>query len=347
MAHRYISTRQFFLDLIRDYEPELLFRATTPEGFAQWQEKFRAAFFECVGPLPQEVPLEPETLWSVHEDGMTKSKVYLDTAPFTTVPAIMLVPDHEPGEKLPALIAIHGHGNYGKDVVAGSKIPEHQAEIQVLQYDYGFQMAKQGYVVICPDMRPFGERSDHMQGERKIENRDPCNVHFIKGALLGFNLMAYNMWDMMKCIDYLETLDVVDTERIGALGLSGGGAAVMHLSAMEPRIKATDIICALNSYRGWGIGIDNFCGTQFMPGMYRYGDHAEICGLIAPRPLLVEHGGFDYGFPPDHSAEAVKRVRSIYEAAGVPEHFESEMGYVGHQFLGGACFEFFDRWLKA
>lgn len=346
MAHRDISTRQFFLDLIKDYEPELTFKGKTPADFKRWQKAFRAAFLQCLGPLPKKVPLAPEVLWEVQEDGMTKQKVLLDTAPFTTVPAILLIPQHQPGEKLPAVVAIHGHGLFGKDPVAGSKMPEHQKDVQTYQYDYGFQMARRGYVAICPDMRPFGERSDHYPGERKIDGRDPCNVHFIKGALLGFNLLAYNLFDLMRCVDYLETLSCVDQERIGALGLSGGGAHVMHFGALDTRIKATDIICALNSYRAWGIGIDNFCGTQFLPGMFRYGDHAEICGLIAPRALLVEHGGFDYGFPPSATADAVKQVRRIYEAAGVPERFDNDLGYCGHQFVAQKCYDFFDRNLK-
>jgi dienelactone hydrolase len=346
MAHRYISTRQFFLDVIKDYEPALTFKGRTQADFRKWQTAFRAAFRECLGPLPKRVPLAPDVQWEVEEDGLLKRKIYLDTAPFTTVPAVVLIPRHTRGERLPAVVAIHGHGSYGKDPVAGSKMPEHRADIQTFQYDYGFQMARRGYVAICPDMRPFGERSDHYPGEKPIPNRDPCNVHAIKGWLLGFNLLAYNLWDLVRCVDYLETLPFVDPQRIGALGLSGGGAHVMHFSALEPRIKVTDIVCALNSYRGWGIGIDNFCGTQFLAGMFKYGDHAEICGLIAPRPLLVEHGGFDYGFPLQHSADAVKQVRKIYAAAGVPERFETDLGYCGHQFLANRCFGFFDKWLK-
>jgi dienelactone hydrolase len=346
MAHRYISTRQFFLDLIANYEPELIFKGRSPADFARWQRTFRARFLECIGPLPKKVSLAPEVLWEVDEEGMSKRKIYMDTAPFTTLPVLVLVPGHNKGAKLPAVIAIHGHGAWGKDPVAGSRMPEHQTDIKYYQYDYGYQMAKRGYVVICPDMRPFGERSDTYPGEKPLVNRDPCNVHALKGWLLGFNLLSYNLWDLMRCVDYLETLPFVDKSRIGALGLSGGGSHVMHFAALDQRIKATDIICALNSYRGWGIGIDNFCGTQFVPGMFKYGDHAEICGLIAPRALLVEHGGFDYGFPPHYSAAAVKQVRKIYKAAGAAEKFEDDLGYVGHQFLAKKCFGFFDKWLK-
>jgi len=55
---------------------------------------------------------------------------------------------------------------------------------------------------------------------------------------------------------------------------------------------------------------------------------------------------FDYGFPLQHSAAAVKAVQTIYKAAGVSERFETDLGYCGHQFLANKCFGFFDKWLK-
>ena len=346
MAGRYISTRQFFLNLIRDYEPELTFRGSSRDDFETGPAAFAQRFHECLGPLPQPVPLATEVLWRVEEDGLIREKILFDSAPFTTVPAILLrLADTDRGRRRPAIVCIHGHGAHGKDAVAGSKDPGVRGDIANYNYNYGEQMAKAGYVTIIPDMRPFGERSDHMPGERPIVGRDPCNVHFIKGALLGFNLLAHNLWDLMKCVDVLETLPYVERERIGAMGLSGGGAHVMHFSALEPRIRATDVICALNSYRAWGIGIDNFCGTQFLPGLFQYGDHAEICGLICPRPLLVENGGFDYGFPPEDSLKAYARLQQIYQASGVPENLEQDFNYGGHQYYGHKAPAFFAKHL--
>ena len=347
MAHRHISTRQFFIDLIRDHEPELTFKGSTEEDFGQWHAAFRAKFIECVGPLPPDVDLAPDVEWSVEEDGLIKERVLLETAPFTTVPAIVLRP---PGtarseRQLPAIIAIHGHGQYGKDPVAGAAYAEAARDVEYFNYSYGLQMAKHGYVVICPDMRPFGERSDHHPGERPLPGRDPCNVHALKGWLLGFNLFSYNLWDLMKCLDYLAGLPFVDSERIGAMGLSGGGTSTMYFAALDQRVRAADIICATNSYRGYAVGRDNFCGTQFLPGIFKYGDQAEICGLIAPRPLLIESGGFDYGFPIDHTMRAHKQIRRIFDAAGVAERLEIVVGAAGHQHYPSVAEPFFDRWL--
>jgi dienelactone hydrolase len=333
------STRQYFIDLIEGFEPELTFRGTSLKDFRHWRKQFKAKFQECLGPFPEKVPLRARVEWSLEEEGIKKTKIYLHTSRLTHVPAIVLRPKKEPRA---ALVAIHGHGPHGKDPVAGANYPEADEQRQSFNYGYGIELARQGYLVICPDMRPFGERSDTMPGERPIEGRDPCNVHAIKGWLLGFNLFTYNLWDLSRCVDYLIQTEKADPSRLGCFGLSGGGTSAMYFSAMDERVGATAIICALNSYRHYGIGIDNFCGTQFLPGIFRYGDHAELCGLHAPRPLHFEIGGFDYGFPVSASMEALRRVQAIYAAAGAKEAVSSHIGYGGHRYYGSAT-PFFNR----
>ncbi len=335
------STRRFFLDLVENHTPELEFHGRTRADFKKWHAAFSRRFRECLGTFPKSVSLKHTVQWEVREDGLIKQKILLQTAPHTTVPAVILRPDHR--RTVGAIVAIHGHGYWGKDPVVGARYPEAQAETDLLKYDYGLQLARAGFAVIAPDMRPFGERGDVMPGERKIEGRDPCNVHALKGWLLGFSLLTYNLWDLMKCMDFMLAQKGIAKGGMGVIGLSGGGAAAMHLGALDPRAKATDVVCALNSYRAWGVEIDNFCGTQFVPGMYRYGDHAEICGLIAPRPLMIELGGFDYGFPIEASRVALRRLEKIYAAAGCPEKLSSQLGYGGHQYYGQGTVDFFRK----
>jgi dienelactone hydrolase len=328
------STRRFFLKLIEEHQPECLFEGCTEADFNQWKAGFSDKLTACLGPLPTKVDLKVERQWCIEENGLRKEKVLIYTAPHTWVPAIVL----RPLEQAPrgAIIAIHGHGKHGKDPVAAAGYPESKGSESYYNYNFGYELARAGFLTICPDLRPFGERGDSMPGELRIEGRDPCNVHAIKGWLLGFNLMAYNLWDLMRCADYLCEFEQAAPTRLGCIGLSGGGAAAMHLGAIDPRIKATAVICALNSYKAWGVEIDNFCGTQFLPGIFRYGDHAEICGLIAPRPLMIQLGGFDYGFPVPASMEALERLKRIYAAAGASDRLVSSVGYAGHQYYGGA-----------
>ena len=52
--------------------------------------------------------------------------------------------------------------------------------------------------------------------------------------------MGERLWDLMRCVSYLETLPNVDKSRIGCGGLSLGGEMAMWLAAMDTRIAAAD-----------------------------------------------------------------------------------------------------------
>lgn len=338
-----LSTRRFFIELIKDHHPELIFRGKSRADFDDWHAAFKKRFIGCLGPFPKAVPLTHSVEWEVREEGLIKQRVVLQTALHTAVPAIVLRPDDD--KPVPGILAIHGHGDFGKDWVVGAKYHEADKLPEPYRRDFGIKLARQGFAVIAPDLRPFGERSDAANFDGTIGDRDPCNVHAIKGWLLGFNLLTYNLWDLMKSIDYLVAQKNIVPDKVGVIGFSGGGAAAMHLAAYDSRVAATSIVCALNSYRDWAIGIDNFCGTQFLPGMFKYGDHAEICGLIAPRALSFEIGGFDYQFPSEASMAALKRVEAIYQAAGCSEKLSSYVGFGGHQCYNANTAEFFRKWL--
>ena len=111
------------------------------------------------------------------------------------------------------------------------------------------------YVTIAIDWRGFGERSEG----NIFDGRDPCNINFIKGAIIGYNLLTMDIFDGMRCIDYLCALDFVDSRNIGCMGLSFGGTMTAWLTIMEPRIKAADIICYSARFSKFAMKNNNFC----------------------------------------------------------------------------------------
>src|SRR5207249_2098906 len=144
--------------------------------------------------------------------------IYLHTAKLTTVPCLVLRPDND--RSAPAVVCIHGHEPAGKDSVGGAKYPLALAQ----PGPYGLELAQAGFATICPDLRPHGERGEQMPNEVTYGERDACNIHALKGWLLGFNLMAYNLWDCMKCIDFMLTQDYARKGGVGIIGGSLGGA---------------------------------------------------------------------------------------------------------------------------
>ena len=158
-----------------------------------------------------------------------------------------------------AIVCAHGHGRYGKDPIAGIRSSAGMVEeIERHNYDYGLQMAKAGYLTLCPDLRGFGERRD---GVDPFPGRDACNVNYLRGTMLGRSPLTLNIWDIKCCLDYLETRPEVDPKRIGMMGLSQGGTMTTFVSALEPRIAAADIMGYINPWEAFAFDRANLCGS--------------------------------------------------------------------------------------
>jgi dienelactone hydrolase len=344
MAARNYSMWDYLNKVAAERKPRLTFEGKSKADWERWRGEFSAKLMELCGEWPQQVDPKPEVIYSVDEGDFLREKVVIDTERHFSVPMYVLIPKDRKrakGGKLPAIVALHGHGQFGKEPVAGAtsiESPGIEASMKQHNYDYGRQMAREGYVTIVPDSRAFGELSP-------TPDRDTCGVHFIRGSLLGINLLTLNIWDMMKVVDYLVTRPEVDPERVGAMGLSWGGTRTTFLSAMDGRIKAADIICYVTQFEEFAIHMGNFCGSQFLPNLFKYGDVADVAGLIAPRPLLVENGTYDLGFPIEASLRAHEHLRRIYRAAGVEDRFDVDVFLGGHQFHGPSARKFFEQYL--
>ncbi|MFO7635858.1 MAG: alpha/beta hydrolase family protein [Clostridia bacterium] len=344
MKKRNFSMQAYWDKIAESWEPELKFRGSTQEDWTIWRKAAAAKLMELLGAFPKKVPLNATVEYSVPDGDLIRERVVFDTEDFMSVPCHVLRPrDMKPDRTHPAILCCHGHGKYGKDPVAGIRSdPDHVRDIVDMNYNYGEQMAKAGFLTIMPDQRVFGERSD---GIDPFPGRDKCNVNFIKGALLGIWVLTLNIWDMKCCIDYLETRPEVDAGRIGMMGLSGGGTMTTFTSAVEPRIRAADIIGYVNPWEGFAMNRANFCGTQIIPHVYRYFDTDDIAGLIAPRPLLVEMGIYDKCFNIQDMLKGYGEVQKIYSAAGVPDKLWADIHPGPHAFSGIKAVEFFRNYL--
>jgi dienelactone hydrolase len=261
--------------------------------------------------------LEAEVEYSIVDGDIVRERVVFDSEENMSVPCHVLYPKGMKKDKsAAAIVCVNGHGPFGKDPVAGiASTGAHRAEIQQANYDYARQMAQAGFFTIAPDLRGFGERAD---GGNPFPGRDACNVNYVKGSLMGRYPLTLNIWDMKCCIDYLETRPEVNPARIGMMGLSQGGTMTTFTTAVEPRIKAADIIAYVNPFAGFGIDRANFCGSQVVPHLYQYLDTHDVAGLIAPRPLLIEMGIYDNCFFFQDLTQGYTGVERIYEAAKPP-----------------------------
>jgi hypothetical protein len=73
------------------------------------------------------------------------------------------------GKKLPAILCWHGHGPFGKEALMGNdSSPELRDHVQRLNYNYGHQMAKAGFITFAIDWMGMGERREDLKPIRII-----------------------------------------------------------------------------------------------------------------------------------------------------------------------------------
>ena len=340
---------EYFNRVAEERKPRLSFdgiAAADNDGWRQWRDAALPKLRELLGEFPQPVDLAPEVVYSVEDNGLIRERVVFDSERHMSVPCVVLrLADMPSDGGAPAILCSHGHGPFGKEPVAGNATSEAlRANMARHNYNYAERMARRGFLTISPDLRCFGERAD---GGDPFPGRDRCNVHFLRGAIMGIYTLALNVWDMMRCIDYLQTRPEVDADRIGMMGLSQGGTMTTFTAALDTRIKAADIMGYLNPWYDFGIRAANFCGSQIAPQVYAYLDTHDIAGLIAPRPLLLEIGVHDTTFAAESMLKGYRAVERIYAAAGASDRLWADIHPGEHAFAANKAFDFFDTYLQA
>ncbi len=125
--------------------------------------------------------------------------------------------DFDPTAKYPALVCVH----------PGSSVKEQTSGL------YSAKMAEKGYVAVAFDASHQGESG----GEpRNLE--DPY----------------LRVEDIRCAVDFLTTLDYVDPERIGILGVCAGGGYTVNAAMTEHRIKAVGAVVPINIGRAYRAG---------------------------------------------------------------------------------------------
>jgi dienelactone hydrolase len=307
-----------------------------PDGAAipAWVERCRMRLEELMGPEPTRVPLNVETLESTACDGYRRDKIVFDTEDTMSVPAYLLVPDARV-EGLPgaAILACHGHGP-GKEQVVGL------AHTDMPNADYALALARRGYVVLAPDLRCFGERQDW-----NPEDHYACDTNLVHAAMAGWNPLTQNVWDLRRSLDVLAEHPLVDSGRMGMVGISYGGTVTLFTAALDQRVAAAVVSGYFSSWAESHKMPWNMCGSQVLFGMLGRLEREDRGALVAPRPLMVETGTEDLLFPVAAATGSVRRTRLVYAAQGVSDRLVHDVFEGGHQWHGTEALPFLDHWL--
>jgi hypothetical protein len=336
MSYRNLSPQEMFFKMALNHTPKYIFTENTE--FSEWKENALPDVLATLGDFPVKVELDPQLMAEWQKDNIITQRWLINVGEY--ISAILLI--NKPAdikEKCPAILCWHGHGAFGKEPVMGNDSTcDLKNAIKDFNYDYGWQMAKAGFITFAIDWIGCGERNDNNKPNFKSHNggRDWCNLYYLHATMLGMTSISINITHGKAAIDFVCSLPEVDENRIGVMGLSGGGTMTLWTALCDERIKATEIICYSDLWAYFGIRDLNYCGMQVAPGLFKLVDLPELQGLLAPKPLLIDIGANDGCFKIDTANRCFAKVKDIYKAAGAEESLELDL----HKSV-----EFFNQYL--
>jgi dienelactone hydrolase len=316
-------------------------RGETPEEVGAWQNELRIALARCLGmDAFESCPARVEVRGRERLDDHVREDLVLETEPDVWMPFYLLLPP-DLGAPRPAVLAPHGHGSAGKFTVAGRRdIPVVARKIEESNYDYGVQLVRQGFVVLCPDARGHGERREEtreLDENSLISSGCTCHHLSLKGEPLGQAVAGMWTWDLMRLLDYAQTRPEVDPGRIGCAGLSGGGLQTLYLAALDERVRAAVVSGYFYGVKESLLEQAGNCDCNIVPGLWLHADMGDIGGLLAPRGLFIETGDVDplngrSGL--DNVAPQVELSRRAFAGLGADRQVEHHVFHGPHRWDG-------------
>ncbi len=264
--------------------------------------------------------------------------------------------------QFPAILITHGH-------FASKDSSSH--EWTSYFRGVGLFLAQNGFVVLAPDTRGFGQyRMPGISGDTSLPNDAHHNQQLLR---LGANgrLPQIYLVDNVQSISLLLATPKVNRERVANAGLSLGGFQALWLGALDTRLNTTivagqllSLFCqnnpavhhACQTVPGLSLNIDQ-------PWLSTLIDTEDLAALIAPRKFYPMWGMTDANDGPNSRCKENARnaTRAVYAAARVPDQLwlPPDIPGMGHdwdlpntlQFLTGAVTPFkisygneSDRW---
>lgn len=154
------------------------------------------------------------------------------------------------------------------------------------------------------------------------------------------------VYSHVRALDILSRLSEVDAGRIGCYGLSLGGVTTLLLSAIDLRVKTAGVSGFFSSFCSSFMDVAHgTCGN--VQDLALQFEHLDLAALIAPRPLVLESGRTDTGFPYAVAVEHAHALQPFYAWYGREDALAHDVFDGGHEISGRLAYPWFERWLSA
>jgi dienelactone hydrolase len=318
------------------------FRARSAQSARTWQRKTRAALGKTIGFTSLgSTPIRPRLLERVDKGDYVREKILVQTARHIVMPVYVLIPKGAT-KPIPTVIAWHGHGYGVKDIVGLWEDGSERETPEGYHADFGVALCRRGFAVAAPEISCFGERHNDYAYLRSFPGEpipSTCHHTSVLAFHLGGSALGLRMHDGKRLVDYLKTRRDLDTRRLGAMGISGGGMHALFSTALDTRIKACVVSGYYSTFRDSVLAMDH-CTCNYVPGLHAFGEMHDIAGLVAPRPMLVEAASHDPIFPVSAVKKGVAHARKVYDVFDARKNVVTDYFEGRHQISGAKAYDF-------
>jgi hypothetical protein len=322
---------EWTLSRYRSVQLQLTFQATTRAEAEQWQRQLRAKLTELIGGFPERTPLRAKTLDKRDLKSYTREKIWFESRPGNGVIVYLLLPADSPAPH-PTVVCVPGHGRGVDDIVGIDESGNDRTGKPGYQHDFAIQAVEHGLAAVAIEPMAFGYRRDPIT-IAKGPTETACQPAAGSALLMGQTMIGWRVWDIMRAMDWIETRPELDSERVGCMGISGGGTCTQFSSALDTRIKAAFVSGYLNTFRDSIMSVSH-CIDNYVPGILNWAENYDVAGLIAPRPFFSEGGTRDPIFPVAATRKSFLRVKKVYEVFGASDLAQQEIFAGEHEFHG-------------
>lgn len=308
LIHDLIRQANEYYD-VRDGEIEKLITRT------DWQRRqavVKDKLSALAGPFPEKTPLNVKVTGVLHKEGFRVEKIIYESMPGFYVSACLFVPEKIIG-KAPAVLNVIGHNQEA-----------FRAELYQKLY---LNLVRKGIIVLAID--PIGQ-GEHVQyydpginfssiGYSVIEHCYLGNQCFLSGVSPG----RYFIWDGIRGIDYLLTLEYVDPERIGVTGFSGGGTVTSYIAAFDDRVQVS-VPCSWSTASRRQLetkGVQD-AETIFVGGIAEGITFEDLIEVRAPKPTLLTFVSRDQYLSIQGARESFREAKKAYVSFGLGDNLE-------------------------
>jgi dienelactone hydrolase len=237
----------------------------TQKDWEIYTDRIRKGILEGteLNPLPEKTTLNIIRRNQRSHGDYTVENIAFESRPGVLVTGSLYAPAEIKG-KIPGILSPHGHwsdpDDYGR----------YRADAQ----KRAASLAMMGAYVFTYDMVGYEEMADYGWEHRKPKT------------------LKLQLWNSIRAVDFLLSLDKIDKKRIGVTGASGGGTQSFLLAAVDERI-AVSVPTVMVSAHFFG-GCVGESGMPVHKSETHQTNNVEIASTFAPKPQLIISDGGDW-----------------------------------------------------